>query len=60
MARFTRPARGYPGDPHNLTVEGTTAVDDEIMTSGKPAIERTLTVDLEDGSLSPEVGDNSP
>jgi Glycoside hydrolase 123, catalytic domain len=51
-----RPARGYPGDPHNATVEGTVVVDDEVTTDGEPIIERTVTVDLTDGSLSIEMG----
>lgn len=54
-----RPSRGYPGDPHNATVEGTVVVDDEITTDGEPIIERTITVDLMDGSLSIEVGGRS-
>lgn len=51
-----RPARGYPGDPHNATVEGIVVVDDEVTTDASPLIERTVTVDLTDGSLSVEVG----
>ena len=27
-----RPRRGYPGDPHNVTVEGEVLVDDEVTT----------------------------
>jgi hypothetical protein len=51
-----RPARGYPSDPHNLTLEGTVVVDDEITTDAEPQIVRTLEVELSDGSLSFEVG----
>jgi hypothetical protein len=51
-----RPARGYPGDPHNAVIEGVTVVDDEPTTDSTPLIERTVTVDLTDGSLSVEVG----
>ena len=54
-----RPARGYPGDPHNLSVEGTKVVDDEITTDQDPVIVRTVTIDLTDGSLSLEVGGRS-
>ncbi len=51
-----RPQRGYPGDPHNATVEGVVVVDDEVTTDSEPIIERTVTVDLTDSSLSIEVG----
>ncbi|MFH2005847.1 MAG: glycoside hydrolase domain-containing protein [bacterium] len=54
-----RPQRGYPDDPHNATVEGQVAVDDEVTTDAAPTIERTVTVDLVDGSLSIEVGGRS-
>ncbi len=54
-----RPARGYPGDPHNAALEGVVLVDDEITTDDEPTIERTITVDLTDGSLSLEVGGRS-
>jgi len=51
-----RPQRGYPGDPHNATIEGIVAVDDDQTTDSEPTLERTVTVDLLDGSLSIEVG----
>ncbi len=54
-----RPARGYPGDPHNATVEGMVVVDDEVTTDGAPTIERTVTVDVVDGRLTVEVGGRS-
>ncbi len=54
-----RPAKGYPNDPHNVTVEGVVAVNDEPTTSAQPTLERTVTVDLKDGSLSVEVGGKS-
>jgi hypothetical protein len=54
-----RPAKGYAGDPHNLTVEGVKVVDDEVTTDAKPVIERTAEIDLLDGSLSLEVGGKS-
>ena len=54
-----RPARGYPGDPHNATVEGVVVVDDELTSDPAPTIERTITVDLVDGSLSLETGGRS-
>lgn len=54
-----RPARGYPGDPHNALVEGQVVVDDEVTTDAEPQIERTVTVDLTDGSLSVIVGGRS-
>ncbi len=51
-----RPDRGYPGDPHNVTIEGMVAVDDEQTTDAMPVISRTVEVDLTDGRLSVEVG----
>lgn len=54
-----RPRRGYPGDPHNLRVEGVVAVDDELTTDAAPTIERTVRVDVTDGRLSFEVGGRS-
>ena len=54
-----RPAKGYPGDPHNLTLEGQKLVDDELTTDAQPTIERTTVVELVDGSLSLEVGGKS-
>jgi hypothetical protein len=51
-----RPAKGYPGDPHHATVEGIVVVDDEPTTDASPLIERTVEVELTDGSLSVEVG----
>jgi hypothetical protein len=54
-----RPARGYPGDPHNLSVEGQKVVDDEVPTDAAPVITRSVTVDVNDGSLSLVVGGRS-
>lgn len=54
-----RPAKGYPNDPHNVTIEGVKVVDDEVTTSAAPLIERTTVIDLKDGSLSLEVGGKS-
>jgi hypothetical protein len=54
-----RPRRGYPGDPHNLRVEGAVLVDDEVTTDEAPTIERSTTIDLTDGRLSFEVGGRS-
>jgi len=54
-----RPAKGYPSDPHNVTVEGVKVVNDELTTTAQPVIERTVTIDLKDGSLSLEVGGKS-
>ena len=55
-----RPAKGYPGDPHNAIVEGVRVVDDEITTNAAPTIERTQTIDLMDGKITIEVGGKSP
>ncbi|MEZ4339126.1 MAG: hypothetical protein R3B82_21105 [Sandaracinaceae bacterium] len=54
-----RPRRGYPGDPHNLRVEGVVAVDDEATSDAAPTIERTVEVETTDGRLSFEVGGRS-
>jgi len=54
-----RPARGYPNDPHNLTIEGSVVIDDEPTSDAEPTIERTVTVDLTDGRLSVEMGGRS-
>jgi hypothetical protein len=54
-----RPARGYPGDPHNVTIEGTAVVSDEVTTDVAPTIERSVTLDITDGSLSMVVGGRS-
>ncbi|MCC7538739.1 MAG: hypothetical protein IT379_21110 [Deltaproteobacteria bacterium] len=54
-----RPARGYPGDPHNATIEGTVIVDDEPTTDAMPQLVRSAVVDLRDGRLSLEMGGRS-
>lgn len=51
-----RPARGYPNDPHHVTVEGIVAIDDEPTTDLEPTFVRQVTVTLTDGSLSIEMG----
>jgi hypothetical protein len=47
-----RPARGYPNDPSNVTIEGTRVLDDVATTDNSPVIERKVTLDISDGSLS--------
>jgi hypothetical protein len=54
-----RPAHGYPGDPHNLSIEGQAVIDDEVTTDAAPTIERTVTIDLGDGFLSVVAGGRS-
>jgi hypothetical protein len=54
-----RPAKGYPNDPHNVSIEGVKVIDDELTTDAAPTIERTTIVDLTDGSLSLVVGGKS-
>lgn len=54
-----RPSQGYPGDPHNLSIEGVKVVDDEITTDAAPVITKTVTLDITDGSLSMSVGGQS-
>jgi len=56
VGRVDRP---YPGQPHNLTVEGFKLVDDVPTTDAEPQLVRTTTVDLMDGSLSLVVGGRS-
>ncbi len=54
-----RPAKGYPGDPHNVSVEGEKLIDDAVTTDAAPTIEKSTTVDLTDGSISVVVGGKS-
>ncbi len=54
-----RPARGYPGDPHHVSVEGQRIIDDEPTTDAAPTLERTVTLDVTDGSLSLVAGGRS-
>ncbi len=54
-----RPAKGYPGDPHNLSIEGQKVVDDEVTTNAAPVIERSVTMDITDGSISMVAGGKS-
>ena len=55
-----RPARGYPNDPHNVTVEGIPVIDDVPTTDQEPTFVKQVTVTLTDGSLSLEMGGYSP
>ncbi len=54
-----RPLRGYPGDPHNLSVEGQVVVDDEPTTDDAPTIRSTVEVDVSDGAVSVVAGGRS-
>ena len=54
-----RPAKGYPNDPHNVTIEGVKVVDDFVTTDAAPTLTKTTTVDVTDGSLSVVVGGKS-
>jgi hypothetical protein len=54
-----RPAHGYPNDPHNVSIEGTVVIDDEVTTDAAPTLERSVTLDITDGSLSMVVGGRS-
>ncbi len=51
-----RPARGYPGDPYNLVIEGTVAVNDVASSDAMPVIEGSAMIDVTDGRISVEVG----
>ncbi len=54
-----RPARGYPNDPHNVTVEGQRLVEDQPTTDQSPIIVANGTVEIRDGRLSMVVGGRS-
>jgi hypothetical protein len=54
-----RPGQGYPNDPHNVTVEGQKLIDDELTTDAAPLIERSVTIELTDGSVSMVAGGKS-
>ncbi|MGC4064943.1 MAG: hypothetical protein QM784_09935 [Polyangiaceae bacterium] len=54
-----RPSKGYPNDPNNITIEGQHVIDDEVTTDAAPVIERAITLDITDGSLSMVVGGRS-
>ena len=54
-----RPAKGYPGDPHNVSIEGQKVVDDQLTTDAAPTIEKSVVVELSDGSLSMVAGGKS-
>lgn len=54
-----RPARGYPDDPHNATVEGQRVVDDVTTTDAQPTLVRSVSVEVRDGSLTLEAGGRS-
>jgi hypothetical protein len=54
-----RPARAYPNDPHNVTIEGTKVINDEPTTDASRAFRRSTIVDLIDGSLSVIAGGRS-
>ncbi len=55
-----RPAQGYANDPHNVSLEGEMLIDDEPTTDAEPVIERSRTLDINDGRLSLVVGGRSP
>ncbi|MCA9690580.1 MAG: hypothetical protein R3A51_08940 [Nannocystaceae bacterium] len=54
-----RPGKGYPGDPHNVTVEGSPLYVDAITTDAAPTLAESIEVDVQDGRLSLEVGGRS-
>ncbi|MBU1412119.1 hypothetical protein KKD52_04015 [Myxococcota bacterium] len=54
-----RPARAYPNDPHRVMVEGTQLIDDEPTTDAQRTFERSIDVELSDGSLSMVMGGQS-
>lgn len=54
-----RPAHGYPGDPHNLSLEGSPAVVDAITTDDRPTLTHEQIVEVADGRLSVTFGGRS-
>jgi len=44
--------RAYEGQPHNVSIEGVTVVDDEPTTADQTLIERIVTMEITDGGLS--------
>ncbi len=54
-----RPGRGYANDPQNLSIEGQRVIDDEPTSDAAPRLERSITLDITDGSLSMLVGGRS-
>jgi hypothetical protein len=58
-AGLGRPARGYPGDPHNLSLEGAPVVVDHITTDAAPTFIYEGEVEVLDGRLSVGFGGRS-
>ncbi|PKN44370.1 MAG: hypothetical protein CVU59_11800, partial [Deltaproteobacteria bacterium HGW-Deltaproteobacteria-17] len=54
-----RPARAYPNDPHRVMVEGAWVIEDEPTTDDQRTFERSIEVELADGSLSVVMGGQS-
>jgi hypothetical protein len=54
-----RPARAYPGDPHRVMVEGGWVIEDEPTTDDQRTFERSVEIELMDGSLSVVAGGRS-
>lgn len=51
--------RAYDGQPHNLSIEGEKVIDDEPTTADQTLLERTVTMEIFDGSLSMVAGGRS-
>jgi hypothetical protein len=54
-----RPARGYPNDPHNVTLEGVPVVVDHLTTDAAPTFVYEGDVEVLDGRLSVGFGGRS-
>ncbi len=54
-----RPARAYPDDPHRVLVEGVWLIQDEPTSDAARTFERSMEVELTDGSLSLVTGGRS-
>ncbi|MBU1429800.1 hypothetical protein KKF91_04465 [Myxococcota bacterium] len=52
--------RAYEGQPHQVSIEGVTVVDDEPTTPGETVLRRSITLEITDGSLSMLAGGRSP
>ncbi len=50
------PSRGYPGDPHNVKIEGQHVLVDYITTNAAPIKEVSADVNITDGAITLEYG----
>jgi len=53
------PRKGYPGDPHNVKVEGAFLFEEYITSDAQPVAEKTMTVNIQDCRLTLVLGGRS-